>query len=65
MDEVFQDTLGFFDRDKWFYYDESGLENGPFNTEEQAIKALDAYVEFELNWTEKQPILKMKDNMGL
>lgn len=60
MDEIFLDAKG-----KWFYYDESGLENGPFNSEEQCAAALAAYVKYELNWEEDDPILKMRDTMGL
>ena len=65
MNEVFQDISGQFQKDKWFYWDESGLEVGPFNSDKQAEAALAAYIKYELNWEEDIPIRKMKDNMGV
>lgn len=62
---VFQDTLGWFEKDKWFFWDEAGLENGPHNTKEEAEFALDVYVKYELQWEHKKnPIKKMRENMG-
>ncbi len=64
MNEIFQDIVGDFELYKWYFYDESGLENGPFNSEEQAAAALAAYIKYEINWEEDDPILKMRDTMG-
>ena len=49
---------------RWYYWDDAGLENGPFNSMEQAAIALEAYIKYDLNWVEDDPILKMKDTMG-
>jgi len=65
MNEVFLDSAGYYQKDKWFFWDESGLENGPFNSKSQAEAALAAYIKYELNWEEDNPIRKMKDNMGV
>jgi len=52
-------------KSNWYYWDAEGLQNGPFNSEEQANKALEAYIEYDLNWVEDTPIRKMKPDMGL
>jgi hypothetical protein len=65
MSEVIQDTLGYYQKDKWFFFDECGLENGPFNSKEQAQAAEAAYIKYEIEWEEPTPIRKMKDDMGL
>jgi len=65
MNDVFKDILGYYEKDKWFFWDEAGLESGPFNSEKQAEEALSAYIKYEINWEENIPIRKMKDNMGI
>jgi len=62
MNDVFQDTLGWYQKNKWYYWDESGLEQGPYNSEEQAQAALTAYIKYELNWEENTPIRKMRED---
>jgi hypothetical protein len=64
MEHVFQDNLGWFEKDKWFFWDETGDENGPFDSELIAQASFDAYVKYEVNG-EREPIRKMKDTMGL
>lgn len=59
-EQIFQSGEG-----KWYYWDESGLEIGPFNSYEQTEAALAAYIKYDLDWVKDDPIHKMRDNMGV
>ena len=55
MNDIFEDEDGFY------YWDNDDYIIGPFDTLYQAQTALAA----SSKWQEKEPIKKMRDNMGL
>ena len=59
MSDIFEEN------GEWYYWDEAGLDSGPFKTKKQAEQALDAYIKYIVNKEEKEPIRKMREDMGL
>ena len=54
----------FYKKGNWYFWDETGLDQGPFTSAILAEAALDIYIKYELQ-DRKEPIRKMKDNMGV